>query len=415
MNVLIIGSGGREHAIGWKIKKDNKVDIYFAPGNGGTTINLNIQANDLNNILEFAREHRVFTIVGPEEPLARGIVNLFNENDLAILGPTREAAILEYSKAWAKDFMKRHGIRTAEYRVFDDPDDAKDYVKDKESIVVKADGLAFGKGAFVCKDSIEAIKAIDDIMVKKVFGDAGNKVVVEERLEGEEVSFIALSDGKHALPLATSQDHKRLYDGDQGPNTGGMGAYSPVPFIDDLQEDIMDIINRVISGMRAENREFKGFIYAGLMISANKPYVLEFNVRLGDPETQAILPRMESNMLEYAIYASNGKLDELEPIRFNDNATVCVVLASKGYPSNYEKGKVIYGLDNASSKALIFHAGTVKVGNDILTNGGRVLSVTAIGRDIKDARERAYEAIKDIHFDGMHYRKDIGVRALNYG
>jgi phosphoribosylamine--glycine ligase len=416
MDVLIIGSGGREHAIGWKIKKDNDIKTYFAPGNGGTDINIGIKADDLDNLAKFAKEHDLFTIVGPEEPLAKGIVDVFNKNDLAILGPTREASILEASKVWAKEFMKRYGINTADFRVFDDPDDAKDYVKDKDEIVVKADGLAAGKGVIVCNSKDEAIDAIDRIMVKKEFGDAGNKIVIEEKLDGEEASFIALSDGKHFLPLVSSQDHKRVYDNDQGPNTGGMGAYSPMPLIDeDLEDEIINnIIKKAIDGMNRENKPFKGFLYAGLMIKDDKPYVLEFNVRLGDPETQVILPRMESNLLEYSIYAYEGRLDELEPIRWSSNSAVCVVLASKGYPNKYEKGKIIYGLEEASKNALIFHAGTAKDDNNIVTNGGRVLGVTALGRNLRDAIDNAYAAVKLIRFEGMHYRTDIGKKGLSY-
>lgn len=412
MDVLVIGSGGREHAIGWKIKKDNKLKTYFAPGNGGTEINIDIKANDLEHLAEFARDHNLFTIVGPEEPLARGIVDTFNDNNLQIFGPTKKAAILEYSKAWAKEFMKRHNINTAPFKIFDNADDAIDYVKNRSNVVVKADGLAAGKGVIVCNDEQEAIDAIDRIMVKKEFGDAGSKLIIEDRLEGEEASFIAISDGKNVLPLASSQDHKRVYDDDQGPNTGGMGAYSPVPLIDEeMEEHIMDnIITKAVEGMRSEGREFKGFLYAGLMIT-DKPYVLEFNVRLGDPETQAILPRMESNLLEYVRYATQGRLDELEPIKWSNNAAVCVVLASKGYPRRYEKGRVIHGLD---TNALIFHAGTARVDNKIITNGGRVLGVTALGKDLEEARRNVYSAIEHIRFDRMHYRKDIALRGLRY-
>ncbi len=411
--VLIVGSGGREHAIGWRIKTQNNIPIYFAPGNGGTDINISINSNDLEGLVRFAKEHDLFTIVGPEEPLARGIVNIFEENNLQILGPSKEAAIIEYSKAFAKEFMKRHNINTPRFKIFDNPEDAKDYVKDKDNIVIKADGLAAGKGVIVCNNSNEAINAIDNIMIKREFGDSGNKIVIEERLYGYEASFIALSDGKNIMALASSQDHKRLYDNDQGPNTGGMGAYSPMPLIDDMKDKIInDIIKKAINGLRSENREFKGFLYAGLMIVNNEPYVLEFNVRLGDPEAQVILPRMKSNLLEYAMYASNGKLDELEPIIWDEKSAVCVILASKGYPFKYEKGKIIHGLEEASKHAIIFHAGTIKQGNNILTNGGRVLGVTSLGKDLKDAINNAYNALRFIRFDNMYYRSDIGKRAL---
>ena len=415
-DVLIVGSGGREHAIGWKVRKDNKVNTYFAKGNGGTSINVDIDPNDIARLVEFAKEHDLFTIVGPEEPLAKGIVDAFNANGLDILGPSKDAAILEYSKAWAKEFMKRYNINTADYGIFDNIDEAIEFVNDKEYLVIKADGLAYGKGVKVCNSRDEAIKALEDMMVRKEFGDAGNKVVIEQRIDGEELSFIALSDGKHFIPLASSQDHKRVYDNDQGPNTGGMGAYSPMPMIDkELEEEIIDnIIRKAIDGMRREGREFKGFLYAGLMIKDGKPYVLEFNVRLGDPEAQVILPRMESNLLEYAIYASKGKLDELEPIRWSSNYAVCVVLASRGYPRKYEKGKVIHGLEEASKEAIIFHAGTAKVDGKIVTNGGRVLGVTALGNGLKEAIDNAYSAIKHIRFDGMHYRNDIASKGLRY-
>ncbi len=414
-NVLIVGSGGREHTIGWKIKKDNDITTYFAPGNGGTEINIDIPINDLERLARFARDHDLFTIVGPEEPLAKGIVDIFQEYNLSILGPSKEASIVEYSKVWAKEFMKRYGINTPKFKIFDNPEDAKDYVKDKGAIVIKADGLAGGKGVIVCNNSNEALDAIDSIMIKREFGEAGNKIVVEERLRGYEASFIALSDGKSIMALASSQDHKRLYDNDQGPNTGGMGAYSPMPLVEEMKDKIMsNIIKRAIDGMRRENRVFKGFLYAGLMIVNDEPYVLEFNVRLGDPETQVILPRMRSNLLEYAIYATNSRLDELEPIQWDDNTAVCVVIASKGYPFKYEKLKVINGLEDASKHAMIFHAGTIKDGNNILTNGGRVLGVTSLGKDLKDAINNTYTALRFIRFDNMYYRSDIGKHGLNY-
>jgi len=411
--VLVIGSGGREHAIGWRIKTQNNIPIYFAPGNGGTDINININSNDLEGLVRFAKERDLFTIVGPEEPLAKGIVNIFEKNNLQILGPNKEAAIIEYSKAFAKEFMKRHNINTPRFKIFDSPEDAKDYVKDKDNIVIKADGLAAGKGVIVCNNSNEAINAIDNIMIKREFGNAGNKIVIEERLYGYEASFIALSDGKNIITLASSQDHKRLYDDDQGPNTGGMGAYSPMPLIDEMKDKITnDIIKKAINGLRSENREFKGFLYAGLMIVNNEPYVLEFNVRLGDPEAQVILPRMKSNLLEYAMYASNSKLDELEPIIWSEHSAVCVILASNGYPFKYERGKVIHGLEEASKHAIIFHAGTIKQDNNILTNGGRVLGVTSLGKNLKDAINNTYNALRFIRFDNMYYRSDIGKRAL---
>ncbi|MEM2856523.1 MAG: phosphoribosylamine--glycine ligase [Candidatus Nitrosocaldaceae archaeon] len=406
MSVIIIGSGGREHALGWKIRKDNDIELYYSPGNGGTSKNLTYRYDD-EALISFAKEKKAFTIVGPEEPLAKGVVDKFKEHDLPIFGPTKDAAILEYSKVWAKEFMKSNFIDTAEFKIFSDPSDAKEYVKDKEEIVIKADGLAAGKGVFVCKSNREAIDAIDRIMIKREFGYAGDKIVVEELLKGKELSFIVISDGKKIMPLATSKDHKKAYDNDQGPNTGGMGAYSPAIINNEVYNKALSIMQKAIDGMRRINREFRGFLYGGMMIVDNKPYILEFNVRLGDPETQVILPRMESNLLEYIKYAYEGRLDELEPIKHSNNSAVCVILSSKGYPGSYEKGKVIHGLDKINN-AIVFHAGTTRIGNDVITNGGRVLGVTALGKDLESARKIAYDAISMIDFDGMYYRRDIG-------
>jgi len=418
-NVLIVGSGGREHALGWKLSKSKQVNrTYFAPGNGGTSENMPISANDANELSEFAKKNDCFTVVGSEEPLARGIVDLFESRGLKIFGPSREAAILETSKVWAKNFMKKSGIGTADFQTFDDVQKARDYVhKSSKQLVIKADGLAAGKGVIVCSSKQEALVALDSIMITKEFGDAGKSIVIEERLEGEEASFIAITDGRTIIPLASSQDHKRIYDDDKGPNTGGMGAYSPTPLIDEeLNESVMrNVMQRTIDGMRSEGRQFKGFLYAGLMIQNGEPYVLEFNVRMGDPECQPIMMRMESDLFEYMQHCVSGNLDELEPMKWSSRAAVCVVMTSKGYPGTYEKGKVISGLNEVKTNTVcVFHAGTAKKNGDIVTNGGRVLGVTALGDGIENAIKNAYNTVTMIGWDGAYYRKDIGRKALKY-
>ncbi len=419
-NVLIVGSGGREHALGWKLSKSSQVNkTYFALGNGGTDENIPISTNDLNVLAEFAMKNQCFTVVGPEEPLALGIVDLFESKQLKIFGPSKEAAILETSKIWAKNFMKKYNVRTANFQTFDDVEKAKDHVqKSSKQLVIKADGLAAGKGVIVCGSKEEAFDALDRIMVAKEFGDAGRRVVVEERLEGEEVSFIVMTDGKTIMPLASSQDHKRIYDDDKGPNTGGMGAYSPTPLIDAKLSDVImrDIMQKAVDGMRSEGRSFKGFLYAGLMIQNGDPYVLEFNVRMGDPECQPVMMRLESDLFKYMEYCVNGKLDELEQMQWSPRDAVCVVMASKGYPGSYEKGKIISGLDKIkTSTVFVFHAGTArKDDGSIVTNGGRVLGVTAVGDGIENAIKNAYNAVSKISWDGSYYRRDIGRRALKY-
>ncbi len=415
-NILIVGSGGREHALGWKLSQSNLVDkVFYTPGNGGTSENIDISINEFEKLIHFAKNNNCFTIVGPEDPLSKGIVNAFMKNGLKIFGPTKEASIIEYSKCWAKEFMKKYEIPTADFEIFDNPDDAKDYVKDKPSVVVKADGLAAGKGVVVCKSEDEAINAIDRIMVKKEFGDAGNKIVIEDCLVGEEVSFIAITDGKTIVPLASSKDHKRIFDGDEGPNTGGMAAYSPAPIItDELHNAIMrEVMVKAVAGMKREGIVFKGFLYAGLMIVDDKPYVLEFNVRMGDPECQPIAVRMKSDLFPYLDACANGNLEEMPAMEWYSKAGVCVVMASGGYPGNYEKGKVINGLEDASNMedVFIFHAGTKNINGRIVTNGGRVLGVTALGNTIKNAIDNVYGAVSKISWDGVHYRKDIGMKA----
>lgn len=421
MNVLIVGSGAREHALGWKISQSNHADkIYFAPGNGGTSENIDTKQSDIDKLVLFAKDRNIFTIVGPEEPLSLGIVDTFEKEGLRIFGPSKYAAMLESSKAFAKEFMRDAGIPTAEFAIFADPDKAMDYVADQnKSLVVKADGLAAGKGVVVCESTDQALAAIDSMMIKKEFGVAGSKIVIEERLTGEEASFIALCDGKTIMPLASTQDHKRLFDGDKGPNTGGMGAYSPAPIVDnDLHNKIMkQVMEPVINTMKMRGTPFKGFLYAGIMIDeSGKPHVLEFNARMGDPECQPIMMRMKSDLYEYIDAATEGRLSVMPEIEWKDQTAVCVVMAARGYPGSYEKSQVIEGLDsNLGSDIMIFHAGTIRDSqNRIMTNGGRVLGVTALGRDIRQAIDNSYSAVRKIRWgqNGHYYRTDIGRRAV---
>lgn len=421
MKILVIGGGGREHAIVWKLAQSRHADrIYCSPGNAGISEIaecIDVGSGNLDALVDFAKYEWIdLTIVGPEDPLSKGIVDAFEREGLKILGPTRETARLESSKVFAKDFMKRYGIPTAEYNVFSSLILAEDYVRMKRTpIVIKADGLAAGKGVFVAATLDEAVDALRLIMKEKIFGTAGDRVVIEECLEGEEASFMVFLDGKSVVPMATSQDHKRIFDDDRGPNTGGMGAYSPAPVITkEMEEMVMDKVMRpVMRGLKAEGLKYKGILYAGLMIKDDVPNVLEFNCRLGDPETQPVLMRMESDLVDIAFAMIEGKLSDLD-IRWRPEPSVCVVLASKGYPAEYEKGKIITGLDSLKrgEDACVFHAGTSFVNDNIVTSGGRVLGVTALGADIREAKERAYGAIKKIHFEGMHYRKDIADRAL---
>ena len=383
VNVLVIGSGGREHAIGWKLSQSDKVDtVFFAPGNGGTPNNVSIPVDNLDDIVKFASEKDCFTVVGPEGPLAMGIVDMFNEKGLKIFGPTKDAAQLESSKIWAKKFMKRNNIPTAAFEVFNDATAAKEYVNEIEhNVVIKADGLAAGKGVIVCDSKDEAKDAIDMMLVNKKFGDAGTSIIIEDRIDGIEASYIALSDGKIAISMATSQDHKRVYDGDNGPNTGGMGAYSPTLAIDEsLSQKIQEkIIDKTIASLRSEGITFKGFLYAGIMLNDGEPYVLEYNVRMGDPECQPILMRMNSDLFQYLNACVNDTLEKMPPISWKNKSAVCVVLASNGYPESYPKDDEISGLDLVYDDAYVFHAGTKKQNKKIITNGGRVLGVTALG------------------------------------
>ena len=416
VNVLVVGSGGREHALGWKLSQSPKVDkVYYAPGNGGTENNIPIAADKIDELANFASKNDCFTVVGPETPLAMGIVDAFNKKNLKIFGPTKAAAQLESSKIWAKNFMKRYGIPTASFEVFDDPKKAIEYVESStHNLVVKADGLAAGKGVIVCNSQEEAVLAIETILVKKTFGDAGNKIILEERIDGIEASYIALSDGNIAIPMATSQDHKCIYDGDKGPNTGGMGAYSPTPVINDkLAEKIQkNIIEKTISGMRKEEILFCGFLYAGIMIKDDEPYVLEFNVRMGDPECQPITMRMNFDLYDYLVASMDGTLSSLPQPSWKKQSSVCVVMASKGYPEEYPKGEEITGLELSQKDTHVFHAGTKKVGSKTLTNGGRVLGVTALGDTLASAISNAYSATEKISWPNKYYRKDIGKKGL---
>jgi phosphoribosylamine---glycine ligase len=421
MKILVIGGGGREHALVWKIAQSPAVrKIYCAPGNAGIAKQaecLPFSAEDVNPLADWAEKERIdLTVVGPEAPLTLGIVDTFEARGMKIFGPSRKAAELEGSKAFAKDLMKKYGIPAGESETFEDHGAAVRYVRDKGApLVVKADGLAAGKGVIICRTVEEALAALDLIMVKKAFGQAGKKAVVEEFLEGEEASFLAFSDGETALPLPTSQDHKAIYDGDQGPNTGGMGAYSPAPVVSEkIHREVMNtVVIPAVRGMAAEGRRYRGVLYAGLIIRDGKPKVLEFNARLGDPETQPLLMRMKSDLIPVLQATTEGKLTGLK-VEWDSRPTVCVVMASGGYPGSYEKGKVISGLEEAAKVpgAFVFHAGTALKGGAVVTNGGRVLGVTALGEGIGEAIRRAYDAAARISWEGAYYRKDIGQKAL---
>lgn len=416
VNVLIVGGGGREHSLGWKLSQSSKVEkVFFAPGNGGTDNNVAISVDKIDELSEFAKKNNCFTVVGPEAPLALGIVDKFNENGLKIFGPTKKAAQLESSKIWAKNFMKRNGIQTSSFEIFDNAQQAIEYVKSTDHpVVVKADGLAAGKGVIVCNSTTEAYSAIDVMLVKKIFGDAGNKIIIEERIDGIEASYISLSDGNSVIPMATSQDHKRIYDNDLGPNTGGMGAYSPTPIIDEqMAEKIQKkIINKTIESMKNEGIPFKGFLYAGVMIKNDEPYVLEFNVRMGDPECQPIIMRMDSDLYDYLFSSTNGSLSSLPQVKWKNQSAVCVVLASKGYPEAYPKNEEITGLDFSMNGTFVFHAGTKRDNGKVLTNGGRVLGVTALGNSLEEAIKNAYSAANKVNWPHKYCRTDIGKKGL---
>ena len=423
MNVLIIGSGGREHALAWKAAQSPQVEkVFVAPGNAGTLLdnklaNVSLDILDFSRLADFAEANDVgLTIVGPEVPLVAGIVDFFKERKLPCFGPTKGAAQLEGSKAFTKDFLARHKIPTAEYQNFTEVEPALAYLRAKGApIVVKADGLAAGKGVIVAETLAQAEDAVRDMLSGNAFGDAGCRVVIEEFLAGEEASFIVMVDGKNILAMATSQDHKRVGDGDTGPNTGGMGAYSPAPVVTQAVHDrvMQEIIRPTVDGMAAEGNDYTGFLYAGLMIDASgAPKVIEYNCRFGDPETQPIMLRLQSDLVELCLAALKGDLDKVTA-EWDERASIGVVLAAGGYPGNYNKGDVISGLPTEEVNGeKVFHAGTTNKDGMVVTSGGRVLCATALGKTVSEAQQRAYELAAKIQWDGAFYRKDIGYRAI---
>lgn len=421
MKILVIGGGGREHAFVWKIAQSPKVEkIYCAPGNAGIAQIaecVSINADDINELATFAKEEKIdLVVVGPEGPLSNGIVDVFNQQGIKIFGPTKKATQIESSKAFAKNLMDKYDIPTADGQIFDDCAKAEEYIRTaKTSLVVKADGLAGGKGVIVCKTKQEAINAVNDIMTKRIFGDAGNRVVIEERLIGEEVSFLVFTDGKTLLPLPSSQDHKAVFDNDEGPNTGGMGAYSPAPIVDwFLRKQIMEkVMKPTISAMEAEGCLYKGVLYAGLMIDNDQIKVLEYNARFGDPETQPLLMRMKSDIIPLMEACIEGSLHQ-QHIEIDDRAAACVVMASGGYPSSYKKGFPISGLQDVCDMedVVVFHAGTAQKNDNIIANSGRVLGVSALGNSIEEAIKQTYLAVSKITWEDVHYRDDIGQKAL---
>lgn len=423
MRVLIIGSGGREHALGWKVAQNPAIEtVFIAPGNAGTALeaklqNVNIGVEDVAGLVAFAQDNGIeLTIVGPEAPLVIGVVDAFRAAGLPIFGPTQAAAQLEGSKAFTKDFLARHNIPTAAYANFTEIEPALAYVREQGApIVVKADGLAAGKGVIVAMTLEEAEEAIKDMLAGNAFGDAGSRVVVEEFLDGEEASFIVMVDGENVLPMATSQDHKRVGDQDTGPNTGGMGAYSPAPVVTQAIHDrvMQEVIYPTVRGMEAEGNPYTGFLYAGLMIdSTGAPKVIEYNCRFGDPETQPIMMRMQSDLVELCLAAIDGKLDQVES-KWDPRASIGIVLTAGGYPGDYAKGDIISGLPTTEVEGQkVFHAGTTDKDGHVVTNGGRVLCATALGNTVSEAQQRAYELAKQISWNGMFHRNDIGYRAI---
>jgi len=421
MTVLLVGSGGREHAIAWKLAQSAGLGkLFIAPGNPGTALygrNVNIAADDIDKLVDFGRQNNVaLAVIGPEDPLAAGAVDAFEAAGIKAFGPSGGAAQLEADKGFAKQIMRANSIPTAEARIFDDFKDAKAYIASRdEAVVIKAVGLAKGKGVFVCDDPSDGILAAEKIMCDKTFGSAGDKLIVEDKLLGEEASILAFVDGRNIYIMESSQDHKPIGDADTGPNTGGMGAYSPAPVV---TEFVMDQITRevfvpIIDGMTRNDTPYKGVLYAGVMITAGGPRVLEFNVRFGDPETQPILMRLKSDLLEVMLAVCDGRLDKIS-LTWDERPAVCVVMASGGYPGSYEKGRKITGLDQAEKMqdVVVFHAGTAEKNGDIITAGGRVLGVTALGKTIRQAKEKAYKAVDMIKFDGAYYRHDIADKAI---
>ena len=428
MKIFVIGGGGREHTLIWKLNKSKNTEkIYCCPGNGGIQQEaeiVNLDIKDFKSLAEFAKEKSIdLTVVGPESPLVDGIVNVFNEYGLNIFGPTKEAAILEGSKVFAKQFMKRHNIPTADFAVFDSSDEeclkkSKELIdKNGNARVVKADGLAAGKGVTVCKNVAEAKWAVERIVLRKAFGSAGNKFVLENRLYGEEVSILAFVDGENIVPMLSSQDYKQIYNGDRGPNTGGMGAYAPVPFLSsEVNEEIYNkILLPTVKGLKEDGIVYKGVLYAGLMLTKDGPEVLEFNCRFGDPESQPILFLLKSDLIEIMEKTINGELKGVS-LEWNDKFAACVVIASEGYPGSYAKGMEVTGLEelNSLENLEVFHAGTKLKNNKIFTNGGRVLGVTSSGTTLRKALDNAYMGVERIFFEGKYFRKDIGFRAFRY-
>ena len=418
MRVLVIGSGGREHALAWKIAQSPLVKkVFCAPGNAGTVNvaeNIDIPSDNIDALLQFATVTGIgLTIVGPEQPLVKGLVDSFEESGLRVFGPSQRAAEIEGSKVFCKDLMKKYGIPTARYESFDSPDQVKLFTKEDEPVVVKASGLAAGKGVILCSNAEQARSAVQSIMQEKAFGNAGDQVVVEEFLTGQEVSLLAFTDGKTVLPLDSAQDHKAAFDGDKGPNTGGMGAYSPaLVFTEELKQQVIDeIMIPTVRAMAKEGRYYRGILYAGLMLTESGPKVLEFNARFGDPETQPIMMRIKNDIVPIFEACIDGTLAK-QSLQWRQEPTICVVMAAKGYPSSYEKGKEISGLNSDENRqVVVFHAGTKLENGKVLTNGGRVLGVTALGSDINQAIKNAYSAVEKIKWDGIHYRKDIGNKA----
>jgi len=421
MKALVIGSGGREHTLIWKINQSPKVSkIYCAPGNAGISqlaqcIDINV--DNIEELVDFTRKEKIdLTIVGPELPLSKGIVNEFNRKGLKIFGPTKEATEIESSKVFSKHLMKKYNIPTANYEVFQSIEEAFNYIKQQTfPLVIKADGLAAGKGVFIVKNLDQAGDALNALMKEKKFGEAGRQIVVEEFLEGEEVSVLAFCDGKTVIPMVSSQDHKKIFDNDLGPNTGGMGAYSPVPFYPDEFKKIVleELLKPTVKGLQSEGREYKGVLYAGLVLTKEGPKVLEFNARFGDPETQVVLPRLKTDLVDILNAVIEGSLHKIN-IEWNNNSAVCVVVASGGYPGKYQKGKPISGLERLKKmkNVIAFHAGTKFQDGKIVTSGGRVLGITAWDDTISKAKERAYKGVKEIYFEDMYYRKDIALKAI---
>jgi len=424
MKLLVVGGGGREHALVWKIAQSPLVKkLYCAPGNPGTAPlaeNIAIRADEIEKLLDFAiREQIDLTVVGPEQPLSLGIVDLFEKNGLKIFGPSRDAAMIEGSKSFSKDLMRKYDIATAAYGVFSDVETATEFIDNTGvPIVIKADGLAAGKGVVIAQTRQKAVETVKEMLSGNAFGEAGSRVVIEEFLTGEEASFLAITDGSVIIPLASAQDHKAVFDGDKGPNTGGMGAYSPAPVVTEAIHEIAmrEVLRRAVDGMAAEGRPYRGVLYAGLMIKDSRVKTLEFNARFGDPECQPLLMRMKSDIVPLLLAVASGDISGMT-IEWREEAAVCVVMASRGYPGDYGKGDVISGLEEITTRgdAFVFHAGTALKDGACVTNGGRVLGVTALGDTVRAARERAYDAVRLISWDGAHYRTDIGKKAIDRG